>query len=86
MQDLRQLVRMLLKLMPNSEEHLPEAARRGGGNRMVRPHIEAYLENTLGEAPRPDSNASWKVYLAGKIACNMHNASTNMQIFAPFAR
>lgn len=63
--DLRQLVRMLLKLMPNSEEHLPEAARRGGGNRMVRPHIEAYLENTLGEAPRLDSNASWKVYLAG---------------------
>lgn len=67
MDEMRQLVRILVKVIPQSLEKIGIAEEGGGGNRISEEQIKSYLENTLGEAPRPPWGIpeGWGKYLAG---------------------
>lgn len=72
---MRQLVRILTKLIPQSACNLPSAgAEGGGGNRLSEDQIREYLKLTLGGAPQPDWGLrdGWASYVAGawRLACN----------------
>ena len=66
MDEMRQLVRILLKLLPQSAAHVSGTADDGGGNRLSEDQIKAYLAATLGEAPPPPWGLpeGWPSYLA----------------------
>ena len=68
MDEMRQLVRILVRLMPNSAVYLPGSAEGGGGNRVSEDQIKDYLRKCLGEAPQPEWGLShgWGAYLGGK--------------------
>jgi hypothetical protein len=67
MDEMRQLIRILAKLMPNSERNLRIAHDDSGGNRVSEEQIRRYLEASLGEAPKPEWGlpVGWGQYLAG---------------------
>ncbi|KAK9797754.1 hypothetical protein WJX73_006847 [Symbiochloris irregularis] len=53
MDEMRQLVRILVKVIPHSGHLITTGDEGGGGNRISEEQIKAYLDNTLGEGPRP---------------------------------
>lgn len=67
MDEMRQLVRILVKIIPHSAGFLSTAEEGGGGNRISEDRIKFFLDSTLGEAPRPTWGVpqGWGVYLAG---------------------
>jgi hypothetical protein len=60
-------VRILVKIIPHSMAYISTAEEGGGGNRISEEQIKSYLENTLGEAPRPvwGCPGGWGDYLCG---------------------
>ncbi|KAK2079148.1 hypothetical protein QBZ16_002839 [Prototheca wickerhamii] len=66
MDEMRQLVRILLKLLPHSVGHIGGGEEAGGGNRISEEQIKTYLDATLGEAPRPTWGVpgGWHSYVA----------------------
>ena len=67
MDEMRQLVRILVKIIPHSITFLASAEEGGGGNRISEERIKYFLDCTLGEAPRPSWGVpqGWGEYLAG---------------------
>ena len=66
MDEMRQLVRILVKLIPHSAPHVA-VGDDGGGNRLSEDQIKAFLAATLGDgAPRPPWGvpSGWAAYLA----------------------
>lgn len=45
--------RILVKVVPHSVALISSSEEGGGGNRISEDQIKSYLENALGEAPRP---------------------------------
>lgn len=73
MDDMRQLVRILVKLFPQSMIFL-KMGEEGGGNRVSETQIREYLYNTLGvECPQPEWGLpqGWGHYIAGECL-HMH--------------
>ncbi|CAK0749175.1 hypothetical protein CVIRNUC_001890 [Coccomyxa viridis] len=66
MDEMRQLVRILVKIIPHSVTFLASAEEGGGGNRISEERIKYFLDCTLGEAPRPSWGVpqGWGEYLA----------------------
>lgn len=66
MDEMRQLVRILVKLLPQSIGHIGANEEAGGGNRISEEQIKNYLEKTLGDAPRPNWGVpnGWYSYVA----------------------
>ena len=54
-----------MKIIPHSIAYISTAEEGGGGNRISEEQIKSYLENTLGEAPRPQWGCpgGWGNYL-----------------------
>lgn len=69
MDEMRQLVRILVKLIPHSVDHIAPSEEGGGGNRISEEQIKVYLDSTLGDAPRPAWGIpnGWGDYVAGTI-------------------
>jgi len=65
MDEMRQLVRILVKIIPQSFPFLA-TTEDGGGNRISEEQIKFYLDKTLGSAPRPDWGLpkGWGHYVA----------------------
>lgn len=65
MDEMRQLVRILVKIIPQSFPYLA-TTEDGGGNRISEEQIKFYLDKTLGAAPRPEWGLpqGWGYYLA----------------------
>lgn len=65
MDEMRQLQRILTKLLPHSAVYMPSGSD-GGGNKVQAEQIKVYLATTLGEAPMPDwgLKKGWGQYLA----------------------
>jgi hypothetical protein len=65
MDEMRQLARILSKLLPSSA-HLMPGGTDGGGNKVQADQIKAYLGAILGDAPKPDWGLrdGWGSYLA----------------------
>lgn len=59
-------MRILVKIIPHSISYISTAEEGGGGNRISEDQIKSYLENTLGEAPRPPWGCpgGWGSYLS----------------------
>lgn len=66
MDEMRQLVRILVKVFPQSVGFIGSAEESGGGNRISEDQIKSYLDRCLGEAPRPTWGVptGWHGYLA----------------------
>ena len=67
MDEMRQLIRILAKLMPHSEPYLRIGGEdTNGGNRVSEEQIRNYLATSLGEAPQPAWGLpqGWGQYLA----------------------
>ena len=62
-------VRILVKIIPHSMAYISTAEEGGGGNRISEEQIKSYLENTLGEAPRPawGCPGGWGAYISGAL-------------------
>jgi len=73
MDEMRQLVRILVKIIPHSVTFLASAEEGGGGNRISEERIKYFLDSTLGEAPRPSWGVpqGWGEYLAGERQLQM---------------
>ena len=67
MDEMRQLVRILVKLMPRFLPKLP-SGEPGGGNRLSEPQIKEFLAEVLGDAPHPTWGLpeGWSTYVAGE--------------------
>ncbi len=68
MDEMRQLVRIMVKFLPQSLSFLSTSDEPGGGNRVTEPQIKQYLKATLGdEAPQPTWGMpnGWGAYLSG---------------------
>ena len=74
MDEMRQLVRILVKIIPHSITFLASAEEGGGGNRISEERIKYFLDCTLGEAPRPSWGVpqGWGEYLAGGHPIHLH--------------
>ena len=74
MDEMRQLVRILVKIIPHSVTFLASAEEGGGGNRISEERIKYFLDCTLGEAPRPSWGVpqGWGEYLAGEQPSHPH--------------
>ena len=74
MDEMRQLVRILVKIIPHSVTFLASAEEGGGGNRISEERIKYFLDSTLGEAPRPAWGVpqGWGEYLAGEDTLRLH--------------
>ena len=84
MDEMRQLVRILVKVIPHSGFLIASTDEGGGGNRISEEQIKGYLDSTLGEAPRPTWGVpgGWGEYLAGGLpiwyfSLPPHNAQLN---------
>ena len=66
MDEMRQLIRILVKIFPHSIALVGTNEESGGGNRISEEQIKSYLEKTLGEAPRPAWGVpnGWNGFLA----------------------
>ena len=69
MDEMRQLVRILVKVIPQSAPQIMSSDEGGGGNRISEEQIKSFLENTLGQAPRPAWGVpqGWGGYLSGVV-------------------
>lgn len=70
MDEMRQLVRILVKLMPDSLAFLAVSDEGGGGNRVSEDQIKDYMKRTLGkDPPEPEWGLpnGWGEYLAGAV-------------------
>ncbi len=78
MDEMRQLVRILVKIIPHSITFLASAEEGGGGNRISEERIKYFLDCTLGEAPRPSWGVpqGWGEYLAGDHTLHRHMRQT----------
>jgi hypothetical protein len=68
MDEMRQLVRILVKLVPKSIKFLAISEEGGSGNRVSEEQIKEYMKNTLGTAaPHPEWGLplGWGQYLSG---------------------
>ncbi|KAK9820348.1 hypothetical protein WJX72_009310 [[Myrmecia] bisecta] len=67
MDEMRQLVRILVKIIPHSVGFIATSDEGGGGNRISEEQIKHYLDYTLGEAPRPAWGVpgGWGEYMSG---------------------
>jgi hypothetical protein len=76
MDEMRQLIRILAKLMPRSECYLRIGGEDSGGNRVSEDQIRSYLSTTLGQAPLPEWGLpqGWGQYLAGvtRVSKDIH--------------
>jgi hypothetical protein len=75
MDEMRQLVRILVKIIPHSVGFLASAEEGGGGNRISEERIKFFLDCTLGDAPRPAWGVpnGWGTYLSGaRCAAALH--------------
>ena len=81
MDEMRQLVRILVKIIPHSITFLASAEEGGGGNRISEERIKYFLDCTLGEAPRPSWGVpqGWGEYLAGKHPAPLHTQACPSQ-------
>lgn len=79
MDEMRQLVRILLKLLPHSIGQIGIGEEAGGGNRISEEQIKGYLDTTLGEAPRPmwGVPGGWNSYVATLISWATGRAVTD---------
>lgn len=70
MDEMRQLIRILAKLMPQSEKFLRIGGEDSGGNRVSEDQIRAYLATSLEGAPQPKWGLpdGWGQYLSGATA------------------
>jgi hypothetical protein len=73
MDEMRQLCRILVRIIPRSERFFGESgteAPAGGGNKMTENEIKEYIRVALGEAPQPTwaLPEGWGQYLAGMTA------------------
>lgn len=66
MDEMRQLVRILVKILPQSIGFIGSGEEAGGGNRISEEQIKFYLEKTLGQAPRPTWGVpgGWQQYVS----------------------
>lgn len=66
MDEMRQLIRILVKVFPHSIALIGNTEEAGGGNRISEEQIKSYIDKALGEAPRPAWGvpAGWPGYLA----------------------
>jgi hypothetical protein len=67
MDEMRQLIRILVKILPHSINLISNTEEAGGGNRISEDQIKSYLEAALGEAPQPAwgvPTSGWNGYLA----------------------
>eukprot|EP00955_Chlamydomonas_euryale_P105919 365668-Chlamydomonas_euryale.AAC.6 len=66
MDEMRQMVRILVKLMPASSGILSNADEGGGGNRVSEGQIKEYMTRVLGDAPKPTWGmpSGWGAYLS----------------------
>lgn len=66
MDEMRQLIRILVKVFPHSAQLIGNTDEAGGGNRISEEQIKNYLERAMGEAPRPGWGVptGWYGYLA----------------------
>ncbi|KAG7672848.1 hypothetical protein Ndes2526B_g08322 [Nannochloris sp. 'desiccata'] len=67
MDEMRQLIRILVKIFPHSINLISNTEEAGGGNRISEDQIKSYLEAALGEAPQPAwgvPTSGWNGYLA----------------------
>jgi hypothetical protein len=92
MDEMRQLVRILVKLMPESSRFLTVPDEGGGGNRVKEEHIKDYLNKVLGRSqdsrddtpPYPDWGLvnGWAAYLSGRArACSACCARRTLTVF-----
>ena len=84
MDEMRQLVRILVKIIPHSVGFLASAEEGGGGNRISEERIKYFLDCTLGDAPRPAWGLpnGWGSYLSG-APCTLHGIH-NPDVGMPF--
>ena len=68
MDEMRQLVRILCRMLPDSLSYLDLSEGEGGGNRTSEDQIKNYLHSTLGNAPLPKWGVpdGWGTYLSGE--------------------
>ena len=88
MDEMRQLVRILVKLIPHSAPHVA-VGDDGGGNRLSEDQIKAFLAATLGDgAPRPPWGvpAGWAAYLADLYTWVRGGARVSVEDAAATAR
>ena len=80
MDEMRQLVRILVKVIPQSSAQILSSDEGGGGNRISEEQIKSYLENTLGEAPRPSWGVpqGWGGYLSGTLPPSRQAVTTDV--------
>lgn len=59
--------RILVKVIPHSVALISSSEEGGGGNRISEDQIKSYLENALGDAPKPvwGLPGGWGEYCAG---------------------
>ncbi|KAK9909115.1 hypothetical protein WJX75_007371 [Coccomyxa subellipsoidea] len=81
MDEMRQLVRILVKIIPHSVGFLSSAEEGGGGNRISEERIKYFLDSTLGDAPRPTWGVpqGWGVYLSELFTWIMERPITKDQ-------
>jgi hypothetical protein len=66
MDEMRQLIRILVKIFPQSIALIGNTDEAGGGNRISEEQIKNYIEKCLGEGPRPTWGVpnGWQGYMA----------------------
>ncbi|CAL8461761.1 g1292 [Coccomyxa elongata] len=81
MDEMRQLVRILVKIIPHSVGFLASPEEGGGGNRISEERIKFFLDSTLGEAPRPTWGVpgGWGEYLSELFSWVLERAVTKEQ-------
>ena len=78
MDEMRQFLRIMVKVLPQSMKFVPKD-EDGSGNKVTESQIKLYLKRTLGEeAPQPEWGLpqGWGQYLAGEWTGRRH---TRMQ-------
>ena len=63
----KHICRILVKVIPHSVALISSSEEGGGGNRISEDQIKSYLENALGNAPKPvwGLPGGWGEYCAG---------------------
>lgn len=63
--------RILVKVIPHSVALISSSEEGGGGNRISEDQIKSYLENALGDAPKPvwGLPGGWGEYCTGDAHC-----------------
>ena len=79
-------MRILVKIIPHSMAYISTAEEGGGGNRISEEQIKSYLENTLGEAPRPawGCPGGWGAYISGALGTSVCRSSCRLLNICPY--